>query len=97
LVRYASNALRPSSVKVSKVDLRMLLLLRSDPLLPEFPPFTLDVLEVVDSPAESIGAERTYTKQEKPEHVVWQTELSGFVDSDGSQGHRRHLTREPLL
>jgi hypothetical protein len=25
---------------------------RSDPLLPEFPPFILDVLEVVDPPAE---------------------------------------------
>jgi hypothetical protein len=28
-------------------------LFRSDLLLPEFPPFMLDVLEVVDSPAES--------------------------------------------
>jgi hypothetical protein len=26
---------------------------RSDPLLSKFPPFMLDVLEVVDSPAES--------------------------------------------
>jgi hypothetical protein len=31
----------------------MLPLSRSDPLLSEFPPFMLDVLEVVDSPAES--------------------------------------------
>jgi hypothetical protein len=30
----------------------MLPLSRSDPLLPEFPPFMLDVLELVDSPAE---------------------------------------------
>jgi hypothetical protein len=51
--RYTLNALTPSSVKVSKVGLRMLPLLRSDPLWPEFPPFMLDVLKVVDSPAES--------------------------------------------
>jgi hypothetical protein len=38
---------------VSKVGLRMLPLSRSDPLLPEFPPFMLDVLKVVDSSAES--------------------------------------------
>jgi hypothetical protein len=31
----------------------MLPLSRSDPLWLEFPPFMLDVLEVVDSPAES--------------------------------------------
>jgi hypothetical protein len=30
-----------------------LFLLRSDPLVSEFPPFMLDVHEVVDSPAES--------------------------------------------
>jgi hypothetical protein len=52
LARYASNALRPSSIKVSKLGLRMLPMLRSDPLLLEFPSFMLDVLEVVDSPAE---------------------------------------------
>jgi hypothetical protein len=52
LMRYASNALRPSSIKVSKVGLRMFPLLWSDPLLPEFQPFMLDILEVVDSPAE---------------------------------------------
>jgi hypothetical protein len=32
--------------------LDMLPLSRLDPLLPEFPPFMLDKLEVVDSPAE---------------------------------------------
>jgi hypothetical protein len=64
LVWYASNALRPSSVKVSKVGLRMLFLSRSDPLLPEFPPFMLDVLEVVDSPAESPKCVRTQNEQE---------------------------------
>jgi hypothetical protein len=53
LVWYASNALRRSSIRVSKVGLRMLPLSRSDPLLQEFPPFMLDVLEVVDSPVES--------------------------------------------
>jgi hypothetical protein len=53
LTRYASNALRPSSIKVSKVDLSMLPLSRSDSLWSEFPPFMLDVLEVVNSPAES--------------------------------------------
>jgi hypothetical protein len=35
------------------VGLSMLPLSRFDPLWPEFPPFMLDVLEVVDSPAES--------------------------------------------
>jgi hypothetical protein len=38
--------------QVSKVGLRMLFLLKSDSLLPEFPPFMLDVLEVLDSPVE---------------------------------------------
>jgi hypothetical protein len=59
LARYASNALRPSSVMVFKVGLRMLPLLRSDLLWPEFPPFMLDVLEVVDSPVESSKCVRT--------------------------------------
>jgi hypothetical protein len=45
--------LRPSSIKVSKVGLRMLPLSSSNPLLPEFPLFMLDVLEVVKSPVES--------------------------------------------
>jgi hypothetical protein len=53
LVRYASNALRPSSVKVLKVGLNMLPLSRLDPLWPEFPPFMFDVLEVVDSSTKS--------------------------------------------
>jgi hypothetical protein len=53
LTRYASNALWPFYIKVLKVGLRMLLLSRSDPLLPEFPPFMLDMIEVVDSLAES--------------------------------------------
>jgi hypothetical protein len=39
--------LRSSSIKVSKVGLRMLPLSRSNPLLLEFPLFMLDVLEVV--------------------------------------------------
>jgi hypothetical protein len=53
LARYALNALQPSSIMVLKVGLRMLPLLRSDPLWSEFPPFMLDMLEVVESPAES--------------------------------------------
>jgi hypothetical protein len=44
---------RLSSIKVSMVGLRMLLLSRSDPLWSEFSPFMLDVLEVVDYPAKS--------------------------------------------
>jgi hypothetical protein len=60
----ASNALRPYSVKVSKVDLRMLPLSRLDPLLSKFPPFMLDVLEVVDSPAESPNCVATQIRQE---------------------------------
>jgi hypothetical protein len=51
--RQASNALRPSSVKLSKVGLMMLFLLRSDPLVMVFPPFMLDMREVVGSTAES--------------------------------------------
>jgi hypothetical protein len=43
------NALHPSSVNVSKVGLRMLFLLKTDPLVPNSPPFVLDVFEVVDS------------------------------------------------
>jgi hypothetical protein len=38
---------------MSKVGLRMLPLSMLDSLLPEFSPFMLDVLEVVDFPAES--------------------------------------------
>jgi hypothetical protein len=41
----------------------MLPLSRSDPLLPEFPPFILDVLEVVDSPAESSKCVATRNEQ----------------------------------
>jgi hypothetical protein len=59
LVRYTLNALRPSSVEVLKVGLIMLPLLRSDPLLLEFPPFMLDMLEVFDSLAESPKCVRT--------------------------------------
>jgi hypothetical protein len=44
----------------------MLPLLRSDPLLPEFPPFMFDVLEVVYSSAESPKCVRTRNKQ-RPE------------------------------
>jgi hypothetical protein len=53
LARYASNALRLSSVKESNVGLRILPLLRSDLMWLEFPPFMLDVLEVVNSPTKS--------------------------------------------
>jgi hypothetical protein len=49
LAWYDSNVLRSSSVKVSKVGLRILPLLMSDPLWPVFPPFILDVLEIVES------------------------------------------------
>jgi hypothetical protein len=45
--------LQPSSIKVSKVGLRRLPLSRLDLLWLEVPPFMLDVLEVIDSPAES--------------------------------------------
>jgi hypothetical protein len=41
------------------VGLRMLPLSRSDVLLPEFLVFMLDVLKVVDSPAESLECVRT--------------------------------------
>jgi hypothetical protein len=47
----------------------MLPLLRSGPLLPEFPPFMLDVLEVVDSPVESPKCVDTRIGQE-PEATV---------------------------
>jgi hypothetical protein len=63
LVCYTLNALRPSYVKVSKVGLRMLPLSRSDPLLLEFPPFMLDVLEVVDCSAESPKCVTTRNEQ----------------------------------
>jgi hypothetical protein len=52
------------SIKVSKVGLGMLFLLRSDPLLLEFPPFMLDMLEVTDSPAESPKCIRTQNEKE---------------------------------
>jgi hypothetical protein len=64
LVWYALNALRPSSIRVSKVGLRILPLSMSDPLLPEFPHFMLDMLEVVDSPAESPKCVATRIVQE---------------------------------
>jgi hypothetical protein len=63
LVCYTLNALRPSYVKVSKVGLRMLPLSRSDPLLLEFPPFMLDVLEVIDSSTESPKCVATWNEQ----------------------------------
>jgi hypothetical protein len=53
LAWYGSNVLQPSSIMVSKVGLRMLPLSRSNMLWPEFSPFMLDMIEVVDSPAES--------------------------------------------
>jgi hypothetical protein len=42
----------------------MLPLSRSDPLLPEFPPFMIDMLEVVDSLAESPKCVLTQNEQE---------------------------------
>jgi hypothetical protein len=98
LVWYASNALRPSSIKVSKVGLRILLLSRSDPLRPESPPFMLDVLEVIDSPAESskmcchtnqTETRSPFSKLQKSDGLVCQTELSSFVGTNGSQGHHQ--------
>jgi hypothetical protein len=50
---------------VSKVALRMLFLSRSDPLLPEFPPFMLDVFEVVDSLVKLPKCVRTGNEQER--------------------------------
>jgi hypothetical protein len=87
--------MRPSSVKVSKVGLKMLPLSRLDPLLLEFPPFMLDVLEVVNSPAELPKCVHTRNEQEpeaptrnlgKPDGLVCQTGLSYFIGTDGSQG-----------
>jgi hypothetical protein len=80
----------------------MLPLSRSDPLLLEFPPFILYVLEVIDSPVESSKYARTRNEQEpkapsqnlgKPDGSIWQTGLSSFVGIDGSQGHRRASMR----
>jgi hypothetical protein len=80
LERYALNALWPSSVWVSKVGLRKLPLLRSDPLWLEVPPFLLDVFEVVESPSgvakicchmNRIGAGSSYSKQEKQDYPIW--------------------------
>jgi hypothetical protein len=42
----------------------MLPLSRSDPLFSEFPPFMVDVSEVVDSPVESPKCVATQNKQE---------------------------------
>jgi hypothetical protein len=42
----------------------MLFLSRSDPLVLEFPPFMLDMLEVVDSLAESLKCVYTQNEQE---------------------------------
>jgi hypothetical protein len=53
----------------TKVGLRMLPLSRLDPLLSEFPPFMIDVLEVVDSSAESPKCVATQIGQE-PEALV---------------------------
>jgi hypothetical protein len=50
--------------QVLKVGMMMLFLSRSDPLVPEFPPFMLDVLEVVDSPMELPKCVCTQNKQE---------------------------------
>jgi hypothetical protein len=59
------------------MGLRMLPLSRSDPLWSEFPPFILDVLEVVDFPAESpkyvatrIGQEPEVPAQNRKNWIV---------------------------
>jgi hypothetical protein len=44
--------------------LMMLFLSRSDPLVPQFPPFMLNVCEVVNSPAESPECVCTQIRQE---------------------------------
>jgi hypothetical protein len=44
-----------------------------------------------------IEAKSPCSKQGKLDPPIWQTGLSGFVDSNGSQGRRRHSMREPLL
>jgi hypothetical protein len=81
LAWYTSNALRPSSVRVLKVGLRMLHLLRSDPLLTEFPPFMLDVLKVVDSPAELPKCVHTWNEQRlKPVLKTAEIEYSGLAN-----------------
>jgi hypothetical protein len=76
---------------VSKVGLRMLPLSRSDPLLPEFPPFMLDVLEVVNSLAESPKCVSTWNEQEPKARIrncrnqtlqfCWDRWLSGAPSS----------------
>jgi hypothetical protein len=84
----------------------MLPLSMSDPLWLKFPPFMLDVLEVVDSLVESPKYVATRIRHEseavaqdrkKLDYLVWQTEWSNFVDSDSSQECRRHSTTELLL
>jgi hypothetical protein len=64
LAWYALNVLRPSSIKVMNVGLRMLPLCRSDPLWLECPLFMLDVLKVVDSLVESSKCVATWIEQE---------------------------------
>jgi hypothetical protein len=84
LVWYASNALLPSFVKVSKVGLRMLPLSRPDPLWPEFSPFMLDMVEVVDYPMES---KCVYTRNEQePETPArnWANWMAQFGKPDCS-------------
>jgi hypothetical protein len=43
------------------------------------------------------GTGSSCPKLRKPDCPVWQIGWSGFIDSDGSQGRRRHSTRELLL
>jgi hypothetical protein len=74
---------------------------RSDPLLPEFPPFMLHVLEVVTSPTESPKCVSTRNEQEpkasarkKKNQIVWFGEPDGPVLSilttvRGTTGTRR--------
>jgi hypothetical protein len=44
-----------------------------------------------------IGAKTPYSKQGKLDALIFQTGLFGFVDSDGSQGRRRHSTIKLVL
>jgi hypothetical protein len=72
----------------------MLLLSRSDPLVPEFSPFMLDVCEVVDSPAELPKCVTTQIEQElKLLLEAAKTKYSSFVGTDDNQGHCQASTR----
>jgi hypothetical protein len=48
-------------------------------------------------PHESDKSRKLMLETEKLDCLVWQIGWCSFVDSDGSQGRRRHSTRELLL